>query len=111
MTKSKKLLELVTVTSDLSVGVRAGKIGKESHLGVFYSSMEKLYHVAPYIPFGMPPSVALCGLRAHHWSGTRDIRRITEKPCPKCFDHTHASALACDVVQLFLSLHERRSHD
>jgi len=103
---SKKLIELVVVTSDLSSTGRVGKVGEESHLGVFYSSFDRLHHVAPYIPWGMPPGMALCGLRREYWSATRDLDHITKKPCLKCFAHTLESATASEPVQLFLRHHE-----
>lgn len=44
-------------------------------IGQFYNSRDKMYHLARYVPYDMPPSVYLCGRHGNfspsRWDGKR----------------------------------------
>ncbi len=58
-------------------------------IGQFYNSWDKLYHLAEYVPYEMPPSKTLCGKGAgilgggFNFSSSRAEHR--RELCPVCW--------------------------
>ena len=55
-------------------------------IGQFYNSIDKLYHLAEYVPYESPPRVYLCGKYGNFSSSRREHKRLLCRTCWCGFD-------------------------